>query len=557
MKSLTQKIVVLLVSMIVIGAAGWFGRKAYNKITGRRLLVQAQHFLASKDLPNAQLCLRRALQINPFSVAANRAVADMLEAQGSPSCLEWRKRVVQLDPSNPTNRFILAETALKLQDSKSAAEALRSLSGQSTNTAVYYKLSGALAWAEGRKDDAGRYYSEALRLEPNNLASQLNLATVHIASTNSVVADAARVSLERLSTNAACNLTALRYLTDDAIVHNSLARAIKFSKLIVQDANAAIGDKIEHLQLLRKADTNDFDVWLAALKKESTHSSVQAFALAKWMVTVDGPTNTLRWLQKLPPVVQTNQPVPLIMTDCQIALQDWRGVLGIVSTQDWAEADFYRLALEARSDRLLENQFAFNTAWNKALRESMQRLDRLTRLAQVSEAWGWKTEKEEVLRQIVNQFPKATWASAQLIDALHATGNTQELKELLSKIYSEEPSNARLKNAFANVSLLRKTELEKAHRLAKEAYDTMPSDPFIISTYSYSLLLQHKPNEALEAVSKLKPEALKNPEVAGYYGVIQAESGHRDLAKAPLERAEAANLLPEEKELVKLAKVGL
>src|SRR5579862_284127 len=119
MKSLTKSILVLLLAMAVVGIAGWFGRKAYKRLSENRLVAQSRRYSATNDFSNAELCLRRALQINPFSVSANRAVADLLETKGSPFCLEWRKRVVQLEPGNPTNSLVLAETAIKLKDLKS------------------------------------------------------------------------------------------------------------------------------------------------------------------------------------------------------------------------------------------------------------------------------------------------------------------------------------------------------------------------------------------------------------------------------------------------------
>ena len=39
--------------------------------------------------------------------------------------------------------------------------------------------------------------------------------------------------------------------------------------------------------------------------------------------------------------------------------------------------------------------------------------------------------------------------------------------------------------------------------------------------------------------------------------MVHAQTGHGDLAKEPLQRAEAASLLPEEKEIVRLAKAKL
>jgi predicted Zn-dependent protease len=140
---------------------------------------------------------------------------------------------------------------------------------------------------------------------------------------------------------------------------------------------------------------------------------------------------------------------------------------------------------------------------------------------------------------------------------LYHDGNTRDLLQLLTKMYAEDPSDARIKNNLANLYLLRKSDLEKAFRMAREAYDAAPKDPFFTSTYAYSLLLQRKPDEAVKVLRDLRPEYLRIDSVAAYYGVVQAESGHKDLAREPLQRAEMAKLLPEEKELVRLAKGGL
>ena len=237
--------------------------------------------------------------------------------------------------------------------------------------------------------------------------------------------------------------------------------------------------------------------------------------------------------------------------------KDWNALLVTVQGQDWGEANFYRLTLEAKAQHELKNDYAFQTVWRKALRECNQRLERLSRLALLCSAWGWKPEKMETLRQLNTQFPKDRWALAQLMDALYTDGNSRELKDALARTCATDPSDVRLKNALANVSLLRKSEVDKACRLAREAYDSLPNDPFVISTYSYSLLLQNNLNEAVKIAGNLKPDALKDPAIAGIFGVVQAHAGHKELAKEPLECAELGALLPEEKEIVRLARAGL
>jgi tetratricopeptide (TPR) repeat protein len=371
------------------------------------------------------------------------------------------------------------------------------------------------------------------------------------------VAQAARLSLEQLTTNASWRLNALHDLQQDAVARKSLPDALRFSKQLATGPAARFGDKIDYLQLLRVSTNADFAPWLASVEIESTNSPARAFALGRWMAMTEGPTNALRWLQSLPTQTRTNQPVPLIVTDCRIALKDWAGLLALVDKQDWAEANFYRLALESLAHRSLGKDYASQAAWRNALRQSAHRLDRLSRLAQVTAGWGWPAENTEVLREITSEFPKEKWAANSLMADLYAAGNTRELMEFVTKMNAADPADVRIKNNLANLYLLRKSDLDKAYRLAREAYDASPTDPFFTSTYAYSLLLQKKSDEALKIFSDLKPEYLQIPSIAAYYGVVQAQSGHKDLAKEPLHRAETAKLLPEEKDLVRLAESRL
>lgn len=553
MNSLVKKMLVFVLVMALVAAGGWFGRKAYKKATERRAIAEAKSCLEKKDGRNAVLCLQRALQVNPISLPAGEMMADMLESAGLPAALGWRVRNAQLQPNNMSNRLAWAQTAIKLRDFQSATNAMAGLDEKSKGTALYHKLSGALAWGLGKNGEAEKHYREALRLEPGNLSVVMNLDTIGLASTNSEVASAARLSLERVATNSEFRVVALRYLAADASTRKLYSKAMNYTAEIVRDPAASVGDRIDYLQLLRLANGADFGPWLASLKQGTTNSPVQAFALGQWMARTEGPTNALRWLQTLPPPTQTNQPVPLIIADCQIALKDWRGLLALVQKQDWAEANCFRLALESLGERSLGQDSASQTTWRKALHLSARRLDRLVRLAQVTAGWGWDLQNTEVLNEIISQFPKEKWAADQLVNKLYAVGNTRALGDFLAKIYAGDPSNARLKNNLANISLLRKADLDKAYRLAREAYDSSPENPFYISTYAYSLLVQNKQNEALKVVSSLKPEYLQIPSVAAYYGVVQEESGHKDAAKAPLERAAGAKLLPEEKEIVRLA----
>ena len=447
--------------------------------------------------------------------------------------------------------------AIKVNDLKSAEKALAGVDDKYKSTAEYHKLKGALAWDLGQAAEAEKQYVEALRLEPDNQANVLNLETIRLASTNLTVATAARLSLEQTITNEALRPVALEHLLTAAIASHNLAQAIGYSTEIVGNPAATFSDKINHLQLLREAKRSEFTPWLVSLQATAMHSSTDAFALGRWMTTAYDPATALHWLLGLPLEIQTNQPVPLIITDCQIALKDWTGLLAFTSRQDWGEAEFYRLAITTLANRSLNHEAASKNDWRKTLHLTAHRLDRLSKLVQATGTWGWMPEKTEVLGQIIDEFPNEKWAVNQLMAQLYAEGKTSELQALLSKTHAADPADVRLENNLANILLLRKSGLDQANIMAKQAYDSAPNDPFFISTYAYSLLLQKKTNDALKVIDSLKPDYLKIPSIAAYCGVIQAQAGNKDLAREFIARAETAKLLPEETEMIRLAKNNL
>jgi tetratricopeptide (TPR) repeat protein len=250
-------------------------------------------------------------------------------------------------------------------------------------------------------------------------------------------------------------------------------------------------------------------------------------------------------------------PMPIIVTDCQIVMKDWQDILSEVSRADWGPEDYYRSALESLAERSLEQQAASDVSWHKALRLSAHRLDRLGHLAEMTRSWGWMAESGDVLNEIIDEFPGQKWAVDELASEYYAAGKTLEMEGLYFKIYSRDPSNPTLKNNLANLYLLRKTDLDKAYTMARDAYNSSTNNPIFASTYAYSLLLQDKKSEALNVLNGLKGDYLQIRSVALYCGVVEARSGRKEEAREALKRVELAKMLPEERAIVQLAESGM
>jgi predicted Zn-dependent protease len=188
---------------------------------------------------------------------------------------------------------------------------------------------------------------------------------------------------------------------------------------------------------------------------------------------------------------------------------------------------------------------------------SASHLDRLAKLDQLTATWGWSEERVEVLQEVISGFPKEAWAGEELVGLYYAEGNTHALENLLEKMSSADPSNVRLKNNLATVLMLLKSDTDRANRLALESYSSSTNNPFFACTYAFSLLRQSKPEAAVKILDALNAGCLKNPSIAAYYGVVEAETGHPTVAKEALKVAIGGRLLPEEMELVRKAEARL
>jgi predicted Zn-dependent protease len=557
MNSVTRKTLIIFLVMAVVAVGGWAGRKAYQRATLNRLLADTSRYLAQRDIKQASLCLEEALTLNSANVRVNQLMADMLEEIASPAALGWRIRAAQLQTNDVTYRYEWARTALKDNDLASAGQALAGIDEKNRSSAEFHKLRGTLAWSLHLPAEAETEFSEALRLEPTNQVSAMNLETIRLTSTNAAVAGAARLALEKTPADSPLHLMAIRYLTADALSRKSFDKAIFFSRQVVADTNATYSDKLTQLQILKAANDGGLEAWLSGLKEDGTRSSDHAYLLAHWIQNQQSPAAALQWLRSLPFQTKTNTSVQLAFTDCQIAIKDWKGLFALVQKQDWDEFNYYRIALEALASRNLGDDMSEQSAWRRVMAMSSTHLDRLTKLDQLTAAWGWSNERAAVLQGIVSSFPKESWAGEELVALYYQQGDTHAMAALLNKLYAANPSNVRLENNLATVLMLLKSDPDKANRLAWQSYSSSTNNPFFACTYAYSLLLQSKTAEAVRVLGQINADTLKNPSIAAYYGVVEAQAGYKNAAKDALQVASKARLLPEEMELVKNAESRL
>ncbi|MCX6927948.1 MAG: hypothetical protein NT154_32775 [Verrucomicrobia bacterium] len=544
-----KKIIFAGVLAVVVLLGLWhYARPAYKQHQETGAIVQARDFLAKGDFPNASLSARQALHSNPGNLEACRIMADLAEMARSPLVLDWRRRMVDLDPTIE-NRLRLASAALRSQGPPYplAAQTLDDLKDSATNVAAYHSVSAELDLRLKKTAEALDHFERASRLEPTNELYQLNLAVLQLQSTNAAALPAARATLERLRASTNVGAVALRWLVAESLRREGLASAQQFSRQLLADPHSQADDRLQHLSILHQSKQPEFGPYLATLQKNAMTNASEIYGISAWLISHGQVDDALEWLTHLSVKVRSEQPVPLALVDCYLTRKDWTALETSLSEQKWGKLEFLRFAFLSRAAAEQNQKLANDARWRTALREAGDRLGPLTSLLSLATNWGRKQAREDLLWQIGQRFPRERWTLRELERTYLAAGNTRGLNKVYSSTASFDPKNFAAKNNLAATSLLLRVNLPRAHELAKEVFSQRPEDAIVVSTYAYSLHLQKKTKPGLAALEKLKPEALQNPSVALYYGLLLSASGQTNQAGQYLGIAQKAQLLPEEK----------
>jgi len=545
-----KKLFIGIVGLCVVAVLGFAGYRGYTILTQMRLLRTAHESLEKGNLQGALLSLRNVLELNPHNLEACRLMGDVDELMHSEQVIEWRQRVVELEPESVTNRLVLARTAIAWGDMTMAQKALDGVSAEGKKTFQFHQTEGLVALGNRQLDQAEAQFLEASKLEPNNPELRFNLALIRLQGSNAQKSAAGRSSLQDLTANPAVRCDALRQLAVDALAHSNAVQALSYSRQVLAETNAWFNDRLLYLELLRITQDAGKVTFLARLQSESASNSTTAYKLGKWMLANSNPETTLAWVKTLPASTRTNLPVPLLETDCRLLLQDWSGLLSSLAGQYWGRMECVRLVSCVRAYKGLGQETSSKTTWIQALQATGNQSSELQQLMDAAIRWNWPVEQEDILWAVVIHYPDNREALTTLSRRLYGAGRTRALLELYSQALEGHKQDLELMNNVAMTALLLEAWEKKPHELAREVYNRCPTNAFYISTYAYSQLLQKHPADALKAMKQIKPEQLENPSLAAYYGIILVGAGERDQARHYLDLAANATLLPEERKLV-------
>src|SRR5262249_38657493 len=142
-------------------------RKGWNRWHKVRLLAAANDQLDHHNPAQAGALARKALAIDPGSIAALRVLAEASEKQNRAETVAWRAQIAHLDPGLDS-LLNLASAALRFDQLDVARDALGRVAKGDRDKAAYHVVAGWLSRALGNLAEEEQHFAAAVAQEPEN-----------------------------------------------------------------------------------------------------------------------------------------------------------------------------------------------------------------------------------------------------------------------------------------------------------------------------------------------------------------------------------------------------
>jgi Flp pilus assembly protein TadD len=543
--------------LCLLVAVCWGGHRLYVRWQEHKLMRQAHVAFDKNDLRWAAMAAQRAYAVEPRSVDACRTLAAIAERQNSPEAIDWRRRIVALDPNSTPDRIALVESALRFEQPAIAAEALAQVPAAQQDDARYHSIAAHLALTKKDFGRAEQHLTAAVRLAPNDSRRLLELAEFQLRSDDRSKRDAGRALAERLKGDPKVRLDALHVLINYAGRWRHDSASVELAKELDGLTDATFADRLVALGILRGMNDPAFTAALTRLEAESTQSADKAVKLVNWMNSHGLALLAIDWSKQLPPEMLASIPLRIALSDADVRLRDWVALKAILQRGSWERAEPIRRALQAKAARETGDDIGFEKNWVAAVGATEGDPARLNLLQTIAFQWNWPDKGTAVLWMLAENRDAQREALQALYRYYAAQRDTTGLYRTLSRLVAVIPHDPAVSNNFAQVSLLLKAETFRARGIARDLHEAHPHDAAFASTYAFALFQSGDVKGALKIMSQLTPQQLHDPSVAAYFGILLAAAGQHDAAAEYFGVAAKAKLLPEEEEMVAKVKASL
>ncbi len=538
--------------IVVLVALIWGGYDIYARWQERRLVQRAASAFEHGDYRTASLAARTALNLKATSVGAARIMAQIGERAGDRGALDWRRKIVQLQPQSAEDILEWARSAVFFNDLAAAERALGQLPDNARQSAGYHAVAALVAQGRHQEAKAETEWGEAVRLAPGEKAYLLQLGMLQLRSSDSAQHIAGEKTLQELRQEPRQRIAASRALITEGVARRQDGvELVVLARELQAYPEATLSDKILYLDFMHQVQDPGFSTYLTELEKTTSGNAAALTQLLSWMSIKNLNLVAVDFLKTLPPETLAKWPVQLAVADIYLHLKDWPQLIAAAKDAIWKQ-DFLRHAFLTHALRAQDKPALAEREWAAAVKDASNESSSLVSLISLASQWRWEAETVDLLWALTKHPEKQNEAIATLYRHYAKSNDTQGLYRVLLRLAESDPSNLDVQNNLAQISLLLNAQPEEARRTAADIYQKKPSNPAYATTYAYALLTKGNVREAEKIMNSLSEEQLRDPAVSAYYGICLA-AVKDPRAHEFLEAGRRATLLPEEKILVEKA----
>lgn len=213
-----------------------------------------------------------------------RILAQIAEQARDQAALDWRRRVVELEPHSTQDDLALADCALQFGEVNAAGKTLASIDDGGKQTAAFRATMARLARARLDLPAAKNEWGEALRLAPNDESYQAQFALSCLEQPAAAEREQGLALLEKLRNSPTQRSAATRSLIVDGVAHRrSLAELRTLARDLQSYPEAIFTDKLLYLGILRQSYDPEYTTYLTKIENEAAAKPDDLAALLTWM----------------------------------------------------------------------------------------------------------------------------------------------------------------------------------------------------------------------------------------------------------------------------------
>lgn len=561
-----QELFKLLAVVLVLGAIGLgfflVGRPFWRGWKQQTAIKQARQFAENNDYRNAVLALRRATEENITDLETWKIVGDFLAEIGSSEAITARKNAVNLAPKDNSLRLAYVIESLRYGEIQSAKDSLDAVREGANKDIAFHRMAAAISMALRQTSDLVGHLERILQFDPANAEARFNLAALRVWGGDAKESDQAVQELRALT--APENPMRVRAALELLKFTARTGGRTEVDALVAFLHTNFCGRPPTDLQV--RANGGQPPGWFAlveALKHDAAKNAFDAAQMGRWMASIAMRREALLWLEELPPAMQRGPAVGSILIELIITINDLerlRRVLVDGGALGKIEPAVVDLAYAARWQRTHRLESRGRVTWDDAISASAGSLNALRAILRLADAWGDTEGAEAVLRKIVQDYQNERWAVEALRLSYSRRRDTEKLLQLYATWAARSSDNHMVQRTWVMLSLLLNRATPEVIATARREFTAAPDDTAAVLCRAASLRAQGQLEEALAVLDKMPVSDWQRPKIALWRGVLLAETGQKDRARAALQIAMGDNgFLPEELALLQAAgnKIGL